>query len=304
MAAIRAYGGTSRTRLCASRVSVEWLRHRRSDARGCSRPLRIAKRVAGVGVGVGVGMEKKCSTCYATAQQKSAGFNTEVRQEEEKSGEREEKMTKKRRRVLLKVSGEALAGEQGFGIDPVVVQNVAEEVANAVEEDMEVAIVVGGGNFFRGSSFSEQLNIDRASADYMGMLATVMNALSLQSALEHCGVPTRVQTAIEMKEGKLLYLRKYPFFSFFFFFRKFSFQMLSTDSLSLQWLSLTSGEGVSDTLRRGVWLYLVRERAILSSQRTRAPHSEPRKLERHICSRQPKWMAFTAMILKRIRTQS
>jgi uridylate kinase len=112
------------------------------------------------------------------------------------------------RRVLLKVSGEALAGEQGFGIDPVVVQNVAREVASAVEEGIQVAIVVGGGNFFRGSSFSQELNIERASADYMGMLATVMNALSLQSALEQCDVPTRVQTAIEMKEVAEPYIRR------------------------------------------------------------------------------------------------
>jgi len=106
------------------------------------------------------------------------------------------------------VSGEALAGDKGFGIDPAVVQSVAKEVARVVAEDVEVAIVVGGGNFFRGSSFSEELNIDRASADYMGMLATVMNALSLQSALEHMGVPTRVQSAIEMKEVAEPYIRR------------------------------------------------------------------------------------------------
>lgn len=114
-----------------------------------------------------------------------------------------------KRRVLLKVSGEALAGDQGFGIDPAVVGSVAQEIATSLQDhDLEIAVVVGGGNFFRGSTFSEELHIDRASADYMGMLATVMNALSLQSALEHVGVPTRVQSAIEMKEVAEPYIRR------------------------------------------------------------------------------------------------
>jgi len=111
-------------------------------------------------------------------------------------------------RVLLKVSGEALAGETSFGIDPGVVQNVAQEVAAAVREGVQVAVVIGGGNFFRGENAFKQLNIDRASADYMGMLATVMNALSLQSALEQLGVQSRVQTAIEMKEVAEPYIRR------------------------------------------------------------------------------------------------
>ena len=111
--------------------------------------------------------------------------------------------------MLLKVSGEALAGDQGFGIDPAVVGSVAQEIATSLQDhDLEIAVVVGGGNFFRGSTFSEELHIDRASADYMGMLATVMNALSLQSALEHVGVPTRVQSAIEMKEVAEPYIRR------------------------------------------------------------------------------------------------
>ncbi|KAJ9527445.1 hypothetical protein QJQ45_025696 [Haematococcus lacustris] len=100
--------------------------------------------------------------------------------------------------VMLKVSGEALQGQQGFGLDPAVLQSVAEEVAEAVRHGVRIAIVVGGGNYFRGASAWEGL--DRASADYVGMLATVMNALCLQSALEKAGVETRVQTAIEMRE--------------------------------------------------------------------------------------------------------
>ncbi|GAB4821457.1 hypothetical protein N2152v2_008503 [Parachlorella kessleri] len=107
---------------------------------------------------------------------------------------------------MLKVSGEALEGKQGFGIDPKVLQTIANEVAAAAAEGVEVAVVVGGGNFFRGVDRWDGL--DRASADYVGMLATVMNAICLQSALERLGVETRVQTAIKMQEVAEPYIRR------------------------------------------------------------------------------------------------
>ncbi|HEY8286724.1 MAG TPA: UMP kinase [Chloroflexota bacterium] len=101
------------------------------------------------------------------------------------------------RRVLLKLSGEALVGEAGYGIDPAVVQRIATQVARVRELNVEMAIVVGGGNIFRGLSASTA-GMDRATADYMGMLATVLNALALKDALERNHVDTRVQTAIAM----------------------------------------------------------------------------------------------------------
>lgn len=104
--------------------------------------------------------------------------------------------TKARRRVLLKLSGETFGGGQ-IGLAPDVVQRVAAEIARAVEQGVEVAIVVGGGNFFRGAELSQR-GLDRARADYMGMLGTVMNCLALQDFLEQAGVSTRVQTAITM----------------------------------------------------------------------------------------------------------
>eukprot|EP00793_Prasinoderma_coloniale_P005319 PRCOL_00004727-RA len=110
-------------------------------------------------------------------------------------------------RVLLKVSGEALRGANDGGIDPARVHDIAVEVAGAVQAGVQVAIVVGGGNFIRGRELSEG-GMDRASADYMGMLATVMNSLSLQAALEGVGVPTRVQTAIEMRQVAEPYIRR------------------------------------------------------------------------------------------------
>jgi uridylate kinase len=105
------------------------------------------------------------------------------------------------RRVVLKLSGEAFAdASAGFGIDAAVVQRIAEEVAAARRDlDVEIAVVVGGGNIWRGMS-GENRGMDRARADYMGMLATVINALALQDALEACGQPTRVQTAITMSQ--------------------------------------------------------------------------------------------------------
>ena len=111
------------------------------------------------------------------------------------------------RRVLLKLSGEAFADpEVGYGIDPGTVQRVAAEIAEATSEGLEVAIVVGGGNIFRGVSQAAK-GMDPASADYMGMLATVINALALRDALEKAGVATRVQSAITMQELAEPYIR-------------------------------------------------------------------------------------------------
>ena len=114
-------------------------------------------------------------------------------------------MEPKYKRVLLKLSGEAMAGEQHFGINTPYVRKVAEQVKEVADAGVEVAIVVGGGNFWRGRT-SEHM--DRATADYIGMLATVMNSMALQDALEALGVPTRVQTAIEMREVAEPYVRR------------------------------------------------------------------------------------------------
>ncbi|MCM3717130.1 UMP kinase [Fictibacillus phosphorivorans] len=111
------------------------------------------------------------------------------------------------KRVVLKLSGEALAGEQTSGIDPKIVQSIAEQVKEIVELGVEVAVVVGGGNLWRGKTGSE-MGMDRASADYMGMLATVMNSLALQDSLENIGVQTRVQTSIEMRQVAEPYIRR------------------------------------------------------------------------------------------------
>ena len=97
----------------------------------------------------------------------------------------------KYKRVVLKLSGEALAGDQGFGIDPIVVESIARQIKDVQATGLEVAVIVGGGNIWRGLAGSAK-GMDRASADYMGMLATVMNSLALQDALENCGVDTRV----------------------------------------------------------------------------------------------------------------
>ncbi len=109
------------------------------------------------------------------------------------------------KRVLLKISGEALAGEQRFGINEAMTQRVAEQVKQIHDLGVEVAIVVGGGNFWRGRTSKD---MDRATADYMGMLATVMNSLALQDAFLALGVPTRVQTSIEMREIAEPYARR------------------------------------------------------------------------------------------------
>lgn len=112
-----------------------------------------------------------------------------------------------RRRVLLKLSGEALMGAGEYGIDPSVVREIAAQVASAVADGIETAVVVGGGNIFRGLAASAR-GMDRATADYMGMLATVMNGLALQDALEQAGCPTRVMSAIAMNEIAEPYIRR------------------------------------------------------------------------------------------------
>ena len=110
-------------------------------------------------------------------------------------------------RVLLKLSGEALAGDLGYGIDPKVVDDLAEEIAEIVKDGVQLAIVVGGGNIFRGLAGSAE-GMDRAQADYIGMLATVMNALALQDAFERHGIFSRVQSAINMQEVSEPYIRR------------------------------------------------------------------------------------------------
>jgi uridylate kinase len=111
------------------------------------------------------------------------------------------------RRVLLKLSGEALMGEQPFGIDPAVTTQIAKEVAEIQQLGVQTAVVIGGGNLFRGLAASAK-GMDRATADYMGMLATVINALALQDALEHQGVLTRVASAIEMRAVAEPFIRR------------------------------------------------------------------------------------------------
>jgi uridylate kinase len=110
------------------------------------------------------------------------------------------------KRVLLKLSGEALMGDRGYGIDPSVIDSLALQIKSVVDEGHELAIVVGGGNIFRGLSASAN-GMDRATGDYIGMLATVMNALALQDGLERAGVPSRVMSAIEMRAVAEPYIR-------------------------------------------------------------------------------------------------
>ncbi len=111
------------------------------------------------------------------------------------------------KRILLKLSGEALAGNQGYGIDPQVISGIANEIREVIGLGVQVAVVIGGGNIFRGMAAAAG-GMDRAGADYMGMLATIMNSLALQDALEQAGVATRVQTAIEMREVAEPYIRR------------------------------------------------------------------------------------------------
>ncbi|WP_430785879.1 UMP kinase [Virgibacillus flavescens] len=111
------------------------------------------------------------------------------------------------RRIVLKLSGEALSGDQGYGLDPKIVQSVANQIKDVAELGVEIAVVVGGGNIWRGKVGSE-MGMDRANADYMGMLATVMNSLALQDSLENIGIQTRVQTSIEMRQVAEPYIRR------------------------------------------------------------------------------------------------
>ena len=113
----------------------------------------------------------------------------------------------KRERILLKLSGEVLAAGAGFGIDPEKVKAMAEEVAAVAREGVQIGLVVGGGNFFRGVAAAAR-NMDRVAADHMGMLATVINAIALQDALEKAGAPTRVMTAITMASVAEPYIRR------------------------------------------------------------------------------------------------
>ena len=113
----------------------------------------------------------------------------------------------KYRRVVLKLSGEALAGSKGYGIDPDIADAIAKEIKEVRAAGIDVAVVVGGGNIWRGLAGSAK-GMDRATADYMGMLATVMNALALQDSLENIGVMTRVQSAIEMRQVAEPYIRR------------------------------------------------------------------------------------------------
>ncbi|MCW5782124.1 MAG: UMP kinase [Nitrospirales bacterium] len=116
-------------------------------------------------------------------------------------------MPLKYRRVLLKISGEMLAGEQTYGIQPSILHNLAGEIADVLTLNVEIAIVIGGGNIFRGLAASAS-GMERASADYMGMLATLLNALALQNALESKDIPTRVLSAIEMRQLAESYIRR------------------------------------------------------------------------------------------------
>jgi uridylate kinase len=116
-------------------------------------------------------------------------------------------MEVKYRRVLIKLSGEALMGDRGYGIDPVVVNNIADDIGAVVELGVEVTIVVGGGNIFRGLAGSAK-GMDRTTADYMGMLATVMNSLALQDALEKKNIATRVQSAVAIQEVAEPFIRR------------------------------------------------------------------------------------------------
>ncbi len=110
-------------------------------------------------------------------------------------------------RILLKLSGEALMGDLGYGIDPKVVAEIAQEISEVARSGVSIAVVVGGGNIFRGLK-AASAGMDRATADYVGMIATVMNAMTLQDALEQMGIPTRVQTAISMQEVAEPYIRR------------------------------------------------------------------------------------------------
>ncbi|CAJ1185594.1 Uridylate kinase [Fructilactobacillus sanfranciscensis] len=113
----------------------------------------------------------------------------------------------KYKRIVLKLSGEALAGEKGFGINPPVIKKIAEEIKDVYNQGIQIAIVVGGGNMWRGEAGAE-MGMERSQADYIGMLSTIMNGLALQDNLETAGVSTRLQTSIEMKQIAEPYIRR------------------------------------------------------------------------------------------------
>lgn len=113
----------------------------------------------------------------------------------------------KYKRIILKISGEALAGEKGFGIDSRVIKHLADEIKSVYELGVQIGVVCGGGNMWRGVT-GAKLGMERAQADYMGMLATIMNGLALQDDLENTGVPTRLQTSIEMRQVAEPYIRR------------------------------------------------------------------------------------------------
>ncbi|WP_423189481.1 UMP kinase [Alkalibacterium sp. f15] len=113
----------------------------------------------------------------------------------------------KYKRIILKISGEALAGDVGFGIQPPTIHKICQEIKEVHELGVEIAIVVGGGNIWRGQVGAE-MGMERSQADYMGMIATIMNGLALQDSLENIGVPTRVQTSIEMRQVAEPYIRR------------------------------------------------------------------------------------------------
>lgn len=117
-------------------------------------------------------------------------------------------MKPKYKRIVLKISGEALQGRKAYGIDPDVTLSIARQIKEVKDLGVEVAVVIGGGNIFRGLQAATEKGMDRAIADYMGMLATVLNGLALQDALERIGVFTRVQTAIQMQELAEPYIRR------------------------------------------------------------------------------------------------
>ena len=112
------------------------------------------------------------------------------------------------KRIILKISGEVLVGEEEYGISPRVLSDISREIKEVTTRGVQVAVVVGGGNLFRGVDAAGSRGMDRATADHMGMLATVINGLALQDALEKTGVPTRVQSAIEMRQVAEPYIRR------------------------------------------------------------------------------------------------
>src|SRR5699024_3713213 len=120
---------------------------------------------------------------------------------------RRSNMSIKYKRVIIKLSGEALAGKEGRGINPPEIRKVVEELKDVYDLGVEIAIVVGGGNMWRGEA-GAQMGMERAQADYIGMLGTIMNALALQDNLEQLDVPTRVQTSIEMRQIAEPYIRR------------------------------------------------------------------------------------------------